>query len=99
MLTGLTDQVTEVLKLCVPVTVGVQVEVCVIGIEVGEQATETDVIVGGGVTVTVALPDLVESWVDVAVIVAVPVLAGVKTPELLTAPMPEGLAAHVTDGL
>jgi len=33
----------------------------VVVIEVGEQATETDVTVGAEVTVTVALPDLVES--------------------------------------
>jgi len=67
--------------------------------EVGAQATETEVIVAGAVTVTVALPDLVESCVDVAVMVAVPVPAGVKTPALLTVPMLGGLTDHVTDEL
>jgi hypothetical protein len=79
--------------------VGVQVEVCVIRMGAGEQATETEVIVGGILTVTNALPDFVESWVEVAVIVAVPAPAGVKTPELLTAPMPAGLTDQVTDVL
>jgi hypothetical protein len=67
--------------------------------EAGEQSTETEVIVAGAVTVTVALPDLVESCVDVAVMVAVPVPAGVRTPELLTVPMLVGLTDHVTDEL
>jgi hypothetical protein len=51
MLVGLTDHVTEELKLPVPFTVGVQVDVCVVRMDVGEQLTETDVIVGetGGV--------------------------------------------------
>jgi hypothetical protein len=35
---------------------------------------------GGGVTVTLALPDLVVSSVEVAVMVAVPVAVGVNTP-------------------
>ena len=61
MLEGLTDQVTEVLKLPVPFTVGVQEDFCVVRMDEGEQMTETDVIVGGAVTVTVADPDLVES--------------------------------------
>jgi hypothetical protein len=53
--------------------------------------------VGAGfVTVTVALPDLVVSCVEVAVIVAVPVPTGVKTPALLTAPMLVGLTDQVT---
>jgi hypothetical protein len=64
--------------------------------DVGEQTTETDVIVGGTVTVTVAEPNLVVSCVDVAVIVAVPAPAGVKPPELLTAPILVGLTDHVT---
>jgi hypothetical protein len=51
------------------------------------------------VTVTVALPDLVESCVDVAVIVAVPTDMGVKTPVLLTDPMLIGLTDHVTEVL
>jgi hypothetical protein len=64
--------------------------------DAGEQPTEIEVIVEGVVTVTVALPDLVESCVDVAVIVAVPVPAGVKTPALLTVPKLVGLIDHVT---
>lgn len=48
--------------------------------DVGEQATETEVIVGATVTATVAEPDLVESSVDVAVMVALPAAEGVKTP-------------------
>ena len=43
-----------------------------------------------------AVPDLVESCVDVAVILAVPAPVGVKTPALLTAPMLAGLTDHVT---
>ena len=87
------------LKLPVPATVGVQADVCVVRMDVGEQTTETEVIVGGAVTVTVADPDLVESCVDVAVMVAVPAPAGVKTPALLTAPMLVGLTDHVTTEL
>ena len=64
--------------------------------DVGEQATATEVIVDGTATVTVAEADLVESCVEVAVIVAVPVAAGVKTPELLTLPMIDGLTFQVT---
>ena len=60
------------------------------------QETLTEVMVGGTTTVTGAEPDLVGSWVDVAIIVAVPAPAGVKTPALLTAPIPEGLMDHVT---
>jgi hypothetical protein len=59
--------------------------------EAGEHATVTDVIVEGAATVTVADPDLVESSVEVAVMVAVPTDVGVKRPELLTLPMLDGL--------
>jgi hypothetical protein len=99
MLVGLTDHVTDALKLPVPVTVGVQVDTCVVRMEVGEQATVTEVIVGGTVTATVAVPDLVVSCVEVAVMVAVPAPAGVKTPPLLTVPMLVGLTDHVTEEL
>jgi hypothetical protein len=51
------------------------------------------------VTVTVELPDFVESCVDVAVIVAVPAPVGVNTPALLTVPMLVGLTDHVTEEL
>jgi hypothetical protein len=55
--------------------------------------------VGGTVpvTVTVVEPNLVESWVDVAVIVAVPVVVGVNTPVLFTFPMFEGLTDQLTE--
>jgi hypothetical protein len=61
--------------------------------------TATAVIVGETFTVTTELPDFVESCVELAVIVAVPAPAGVKTPALLTTPIPEGLTDHVTDVL
>jgi hypothetical protein len=83
----------------VPCTVAVQVDVCVVRMDAGEQFTETELIVDGAVTVTVALPDLDESSVEVAVMVAVPVPAGVRTPALLTVPMLAGLMDHVTDEL
>jgi hypothetical protein len=67
--------------------------------DAGEQTTETEVIVDGAVTATVALPDFVESCVDVAVMVAVPVPEAVNTPALLTVPMLVGLTDHVTDEL
>jgi hypothetical protein len=67
--------------------------------DAGEQPTETEVIVDGAVTVTVALPDLVESCEDVAVMAAVPAPTGEKTPALLTAPMLGGLTDHLTDVL
>ena len=54
--------------------------------ELGEQVTETDVIEGDTVTVTGADPDLVESCVEVAVMVAVPAAVGVKTPDELMVP-------------
>ena len=64
--------------------------------EVGEQTTVTAVIVDCTFTITVVEPDLVESCVEVAVIVAVPASAGVKTPELLTLPMVDGLTDQLT---
>jgi len=48
------------------------------------------------VTATEVEPDLVVSCVDVAVIIAVPAVSGVKTPVLLIVPIPEGLADQVT---
>ena len=47
MLDGLTDHATEVLKLPVPVTIDVHVEVWLLRIEIGEQVGATEVIVGG----------------------------------------------------
>jgi uncharacterized membrane protein len=43
-------------------------------------------LVGGAVTVTLAEPDFVKSCVEVAVMLAVPMLVGVKTPALVTVP-------------
>ena len=86
-------QVTAELNAPVPCTVAVQVDVCVVRIELGEQLTETDVIEGDALTVTVADPDLLESCVEVAVMVAGPAAAGVKTPDELIGPP---VAAQVT---
>jgi hypothetical protein len=61
--------------------------------DAGEQSTETEVMVGVVVTVTGADPDLVESCVEVAVMVAVPAAVGVKTPDELMVPP---VAAQVT---
>jgi uncharacterized membrane protein len=56
-----------------------------------KDAGESEVIVGtglvgGAVTVTLAEPDFVKSCVEVAVMLAVPMLVGVKTPALVTVP-------------
>jgi hypothetical protein len=96
MLDGLTDQLTALLKLPVPVTDGVQVDVWFVRMDAGEQATPTDVIVGTTLTATLKLPDFETSCVDVAVIVAIPVEVGVNTPEALTLPMFDGLTDQVT---
>ena len=56
-----------------------------------------DVIVEGAATVTVADPDLVESSIEVAVMVAVPADVGVKTPALLTLPMLDGLTDQLME--
>jgi hypothetical protein len=53
----------------------------------------------GTATVTFAVPALDESWAEVALIVAVPVAVGVKTPAPLTEPIVAGLTDHVTDAL
>ena len=92
-------QLTAALKLPVPATVAVQVLVCAVVMDVGLHSTVTEEIVTGMVTVTVVEPNFVESCVEEAVMVAVPAPAGVKTPELLTAPMLAGLTDQVTDEL
>ena len=46
-----------------------------------------------------AVPDLVASSVAVALMVAVPALLGVKTPLLLTVPLPAGLTDQETNEL
>ena len=53
-------------------------------------------ILAGTVTVTVAEPDFVVSWVEVAVIVAVPAADDVKTPVADTLPMVDGLTDQLT---
>lgn len=66
-------------------------------IDVAARLTVTLVIVAGtAVTVTVALPDLVVSSVEVAVIVAVPVVAGVYSPDAEIEPPAEPVTDHVT---
>jgi len=92
-------QVTAELNDPVPCTVAVQSDVCVVRMDAGEQTTETEVIVDGADIVTVALPDLDESCVDVAVMRCRPVPDGVRTPALLIVPMLVGLTDHVTDEL
>lgn len=67
--------------------------------EIGTQATETEVMVDSAVTLTVAEPDFVESCVEVAVMVAVPVAAGVNTPEPLRLPTFDGLTDQLTTSL
>ena len=95
------DAAQEIAELYdpVPCTVAVQLDVCVVRIAGGVQITDTEVMVDCAATETVALPDLVESCVEVAVMVAVPAPDGVKTPALLTVPMLVGLTDHVTDEL
>ena len=93
MVPPVADQVTAELNAPVPCTVAVQVDVCVVRMDAGEQSTETEVMAGVVVTVTGADPDLVESCVEVAVMVAVPAAFGVKTPDELMVPP---VAAQVT---
>lgn len=65
------------------------VDVCVVRMEAGEQTTETEVIVGGVATLTVAVPD------RILLTVAVPVHAEVRSPAPLTVPMLMGLTDHL----
>jgi hypothetical protein len=70
--------------------------VCAVVIEDGEHETVTDVMVGVIVvaeTTTLLDPDLVVSCVEVAVMIAVPVPLGVKTPADVIVPP---VADHVT---
>ena len=62
-------------------------------IGVGEHVTITVVI---DPTTTLADPDFVTSCVDVAVMVAVPMPDGVKTPDVPMVPRLVGLTAQVT---
>ena len=65
-------------------------------IEAGEQITLTDEIAEESLTVTFAVPDLLESCVDVAVMVAVPAPDGAKRPDDVIVPL---VAVHVTGTL
>lgn len=65
-------------------------------IDAGEQTTFTEVIVDVAVTVTLVVPNLVVSSVDVAVMVTVPVAEGVNTPAEVIAPT---VVDHVTPEL
>ena len=78
-----------------PVTVAEQLLVCEVLIEDGEQDTDTEVMVDvtNAETVTLLEPDLLVSWVDVAVMVAVPAPLGVNAPAAVTTPP---VADHVT---
>ena len=76
-------------------TTAEHVTVCKALIDEGDAETVTEVMVGATVTVIVAEPYLVGSWVEVAVQVAVPAPVGVKTPEELIVPP---VAVQVTPG-
>lgn len=67
-----TVHATEELKLPDPETEALHWLVWPAGTVVGVHETLTDVIVDGAVIVTLAEPDLVESWVEVALMVSVP---------------------------
>ncbi len=93
---AVTDHVTAELKLPVPLTVAAHCEVALTLTADGLHATWTEVTVEDDpcCTVTEVLPDLLGSWVLVAVTVAGPAVAGaVKTPLELTVPL---LADHAT---
>jgi hypothetical protein len=75
------DQVTPELYAPVPWTFAEQADVWVVRIEAGVHTTKTEETVTGMVAITAAEADLVESWVEVAVIVAIPAVVGVKRPE------------------
>jgi len=81
----------------VPANVTVAVSACAVVMLEEDRETVTAGVDLAWVTVTVAEPDFVVSCVDVAVMVAVPAPAGVKTPALLTVPMLAGLTDQVTE--
>jgi DNA repair protein RadC len=81
------DHATPLLYAPVPVIDAVQLEVCVVRIDAGEQVTETEVMATGTLTVTVVEPDLLASCVDVAVIVALPAPLGVNVPDDVIVPL------------
>jgi hypothetical protein len=86
ILPPIADQVTPELYAPVPWTFAEQTEVWVVRIEAGAHTTDTEVIATGTAAVTTADPDLVASWVEVAVMFAVPAVVGVKRPEEVMVP-------------
>ena len=68
MVPALADQVTAELKAPVPSTVDEQEDVAPAFTLLGEQATDTEVTAAGAVTLTIVQADLVESWVETALI-------------------------------
>lgn len=88
------DHLTAELKLPAPLTVAAHCEVAFRLTVDGLHATCTDVTPEDDCTLTDVLPDLLGSWVLVAVTVTGPVVTGaVKTPLELTVPL---LADHTT---
>jgi hypothetical protein len=65
----------------------------------GKSITEISRVPVIGETVTTSAPDFVGSCVEVAVTVAEPAVAGIKTPPVLTVPTPVGLTDQVTEEL
>jgi hypothetical protein len=86
-------------ELAAPVTVGISGVIATPCVAVITACGYTRFDGAARVTVTVTLADFVASWVDVAVIVAVPAAdgRGVNTPALLTVPIPAGLIVHVNE--
>jgi hypothetical protein len=93
-----TDHVTAELKLPVPLTAAAHCEVAWMLTADGSHVTWTDVMLeDAGCTVMDVLPDLLGSWVLVAVTFAEPALSGaVKMPLEVMAPL---LADHATSEL
>jgi hypothetical protein len=93
---GLTARLTVSVKAPLPVTVGVQVEVCSVVMDVGEQTSVTPVTAGApAVMAILAEPEMVvnPAAAECAVQVAVPAAEGVKTPPVVMVPP---VAVHVT---
>ena len=98
MVPPLADQVTFGLKLPVPLTVAEQADNCPAWTDDGLQVTSTDVTVPAAATVMVVEPVLVESCVEVAVIVTCVVkgtVVAVKSP-LAASIVPPPLAVQST---
>jgi hypothetical protein len=91
---ALADHVTAVLKFSVPATEALHWAVWSSVISDELQETITEVMVGGGVTATVVLPNLAVFCVDVAVTVTLAAALGaVRRPDELIVP---ALALQVT---